>query len=363
MVSTDEKILQKGSEVQKRMEEYGSLIDELNIIVFSKSNKQIDLDNNVKVFSTNSSYKIFYFRDGIYTAKKNIKSDIDLVTCQDPFETGLAGWMISKKLKAKLQLQIHTDFLSPYFSRESLKNKVRVWIAKYLLPKADSIRVVSERIKKSVINLGLPEEKIILLPIFVDVEKIINTPTEVDLHDKYKQFDFILLMTSRFEPEKNIGMVIDSMKDLAKENPKLGLLIVGDGSQKEKLQRKVLDNKLDKNIIFERWVNDLSSYHKTADVFINTSNYEGYGMSLIMAAAAGSPIITTDVGLVDEIIKHKENGLVVLNNNKEKLVRAILRLMSDKALGEGLGKSAQDAVSKLDNKEEYLKKYKQSWEI
>ena len=176
MISTDKKILEQGSSVQKRMQEYGSLVDELDIIVCAKNGKQIVLDNNVQVFPTNSKSKIFYFWDAVRVAKKNIQSDVDLVTTQDPFEIGLAGWMISKRLKAKLQLQIHTDFLSPHFISGSLKNRIRVILAKFLLPKADSIRVVSERIKQSLTTYNLRLTTVSVLPIFVDVEKIKSSP-------------------------------------------------------------------------------------------------------------------------------------------------------------------------------------------
>ena len=362
MISTDKKILEQGSSVQKRMQEYGSLVDELDIIVCAKNGKQIVLDNNVQVFPTNSKSKIFYFWDAVRVAKKNIQSDVDLVTTQDPFETGLAGWMISERLKAKLQLQIHTDFLSPHFISGSLKNRIRVILAKFLLPKADSIRVVSERIKQSLTTYNLRLTTVSVLPIFVDVEKIKSSPINVDLDEKYPQFDFILLMTSRLEPEKNIELAINAMKDILKENSNAGLVIAGSGSLEKELKNHVQNLGLEDNVKFEGWVEDLSSFYKTADVFLNTSNYEGYGMTLIMSASADCPITTTNVGIVGESI-NKDNSLVFEVGDKKSLVDSISKLIENSSLAGSLSKRAQEAVSKLDSKEEHLKKYKQSWEI
>ena len=61
------------------------------------------------------------------------------------------------------------------------------------------------------------------------------------------------------------------------------LLIVGDGSELTKL--KAISHKLKANVIFSPWADDLPSYYKTADLFLLTSNYEGYGRTVVEATA------------------------------------------------------------------------------
>jgi len=361
MISTDNRIFDHLSDVQNRMKDYRSLVDELNIIVCSKNDKQIDLGSNIKVFSTNSKNKIFYFWDAIKIAKNNIKSQINLVTSQDPFETGLAGYFIARRLKSKLQLQIHTDFLSPYFAKESLKNKVRVLIAKYLLPKANNIRVVSERIRQSLKSYDLRLTTISVLPIFVDVEKIKSAPINIDLHKKYPEFDFIILMTSRLEKEKNIKLAIRAMEEIVKKFPKTVLIIAGSGSEEKNLQLMAYSLQLQDNIKFEGWVEDLASYYKSCDAYLLCSNYEGYGMTLIMAQSVGCPIITTDVGVVGETI-NKDNALIVPVGDKKAIVDSIIKLQTDSEFKINLGKKMQESIDSVRSKEEYLRKYKQSWE-
>ena len=55
-------------------------------------------------------------------------------------------------------------------------------------------------------------------------------------------------------------------------------------------------------MVFEGWQENLISYYKTANLFLLSSNYEGYGMTLLEAAAAGCPIISTDVGIAGELL-------------------------------------------------------------
>jgi Glycosyltransferase len=160
--------------------------------------------------------------------------NIDVVSAQDPFECGFAAWLIARRLKAKLQFQIHTDFLSPCFVQESFVNKMRVCVAKFLLPRADGIRVVSERIKNSIIvncKLKIDNSEIVVLPIFVDVEQISKNKETHNIHSRYPSASHIILMASRFTREKNILMGLRAMQEVVKRYPKALLLLVGDGPE------------------------------------------------------------------------------------------------------------------------------------
>src|SRR3989344_3744713 len=287
-IGSDRNLFVDGSAAQKRIKEYGKLFNELHIIVFSKQKSQItnhksQIADNIWVYPTNSRNKLFYLLDA-YRIGKNLIGNWKLeigncaVSAQDPFEAGLVGWLLKRKYKLPLQLQIHTDIFNPYFYRESLKNKLRVWLAKFLLPLSDGIRVVSERIKQSLItqlpNYRLP---IIVLPIFVDIKKIQSAKIKMDLRQKYPDYDFRILMASRLTKEKNIGLAIEAMTEVAIKYPKALLVVVGEGSEAEKLKVKSEKLKVADNVKFEPWTDDLASYYKTADIFLLTSNYEGYG--------------------------------------------------------------------------------------
>jgi len=116
------------------------------------------------------------------------------------------------------------------------------------------------------------------------------------------------------------------------------------------------------NIIFEPWSNDLASYYKSADLFLLVSNYEGWGMAVVEAMAAGCPVLMTDVGCAGELARGGKNALVVPPGDKRALAEAIERLFSDRALAHDLSQNASAAVERLDSKQDYLDKYKNSWE-
>lgn len=361
-ISTDRKVFEKGSAVRTRLIEYGGLADELHVIVFAKRALGFfkeTVSPNIFLYPTNAWTRFGYVPHAIICALalKRRGVSIDVVTTQDPFECGVAGYLIARILCARFHIQVHTDFMSPYFVRESLLNKIRVRIAKFLLPRTDAIRVVSERIKKSLIAScsKIHASRIAVLPIFVDVQKIKDASIKTDLRAKYPHFDFIALMASRFTKEKNIPMAISAMAEVVKKYPKAGLIIVGSGPEEQKLKLLATHYSLLSHVIFEPWTDDLASYYKIADIFALTSDYEGYGRTIIEAEAAGCLVIMTDVGIAGDVIKNGENGLVVPVGDVQALTSAILSVIGKKAV-------LRASLPKQPSKEEYLDAYRASWE-
>lgn len=326
MISTDRNIFKEDSAVRARMIEYGKNYDELHIIIFSKKiTSETKIAENVFVYPTNSLSKFFYILDAIRIGKKILRSGGFQLTCQDPFECGFVGWKLSRKLKIPLELQIHTDIGSPYFTSLKLGwslaflNFTRFQIAKFLLPKADKIRVVSFRIKSFLLARKIIADKIEVRPIKI------NLKTD-GLPKQYPQFDFIALAVGRLEPEKNISLAIDAWQEVVKKFPRAGLIIVGSGSELKFLKFKVQSLKLGNNIAFESWTENLAVYYKTADVFLNTSFYEGYGMALAEATIADCPIVSSDVGAVNEILQSNRRLAVCPIGDKNCFVAKITEL-------------------------------------
>ncbi|MDP3999638.1 MAG: glycosyltransferase family 4 protein [bacterium] len=384
MFSTDKQILDEKSEARKRIGNYGPLFEELHIIVFatrksqitnpmligrqdkSQINFKLQISENVFTYPTNTRFRILYFWDA-YKIGKNIIRNWELeirncaISAQDPFETGLVGWCLKKKFNLSLQLQIHADIFSPYFYSESFKNKLRVWLAKFLLPRADGIRVVSERIKQSLLAL-YPKphtlRPISVLPILVDVKKIQTAKIKIDLRQKYSDRDFIILMASRLTQEKNIGLGIEAMREVAEKYPKSLLVIVGNGPKHEALKLQITNYKLQNNIILEPWTDDLASYYKTADIFLLTSNYEGYGRTIVEAMAAGLPVVMTDVGLAGELLIDDLDGWVVPVGDERALAKAILESKENSFKREEFKQNALRLLQNWPKQEEYWKQYR-----
>ncbi len=320
MVSTDAKILEKASEVRARMIWYASVLDSLDILLITRSaaGGEIKVSDRVTVYPRRY-WQGFGFK---------VPAGVEIISTQDPFENGLIGWRLAKKFKLPLQLQVHTDLLSPYFKQESLKNKIRLTIAKWLLPKAQSIRVVSNKIKDSLVyQLKIAREKVTVLPVWIDVVKYQETPIKTDLKKQYPQFTKIVLVASRLTREKNISLVLAAFRRLVDQVPGAGLVIVGSGPEQARLEALVKKLKIQDRVIFVGWSDDLVSYYKTADVFVNASWYEGFGRTIIEALASGCPVVSTDVGIAREV------GVVIADFTAEDLSRKIAGVLATESNG------------------------------
>lgn len=126
-------------------------------------------------------------------------------------------------------------------------------------------------------------------------------------------------MASRLTREKNIELALRAFALARKSVLEAGLVVVGDGDEKKRLLNVVRSLGISKAVIFEPWTDDLASYYKTADVFLNTSLYEGYGRTLVEARTAGIPVISTDVGVAYEV------GADVVDLYPHAVAKAILK--------------------------------------
>jgi glycosyltransferase involved in cell wall biosynthesis len=364
-IGTDRKIFEEGSAVRQRMIEYGTLFDELHIIVFAKKSLGLTdqkIADNVWVYPTNSRNKIAYIIEAIKIGRKvmisrDFTSD-DFVSAQDPFETGIAAYRIARIGGLQLQLQIHTDFLSPYFSQHSFLNKIRVVIARWLLPKADRIRVVSRRIAQSLESLNL-QTKPMVLPILLNTKHVIGAKKQ----GIYMQFDIRILMASRFEPEKDFITALKAFKRVVNIYPKTGLIIIGQGSEQSTIESYIKNEHLENNVIVLPWQKDVAMFGASSDMFLLTSQYEGYGLALVEAALVQIPIVTTDVGIAGDILIHEKSALISPVGDSISVAENIVRLINNTQLRQDLVTQAYDAVRRniITKKEEYLALYKKSF--
>ncbi|MBI2108852.1 MAG: glycosyltransferase [Parcubacteria group bacterium] len=343
MLSRDAKIFDKGSAVRARMVEYGKLFENLYICVISIGKyKEERISPNVFVFHEPLSSLW-----GIGNIVKRVRGDIDIVTAQDPFETGFIASRLASALNAKLQLQVHTDVFSPYFARASIKNFIRKMFLRRTLLRADCIRVVSEKIKNSLAtSYKLQATSCAVLPIWIDAEKIKNAqPTSLP-----KRYDFTILWVGRLEKEKNPMLALEAFNIFQRHVPNSCLVIIGDGSERNDPELQVTRYKLQNNVLFLGWQNDVAGYYKGADALLVTSWYEGYGLQMVEARVAGIPVVATDVGVAHEV------GAYIAEHTPQSLGEILLRLYKKE-----LPKPLEYKYPYKD-KEEYLRLYKQSFE-
>lgn len=259
---------------------------------------------------------------------------IGIVSAQDPFEHGYAALQAIAGTPVRLHVQIHTDFLSPWFVRESIfrspvvrmpgLNGVRRNLADKVLPRAHAVRAVSQRIKDSLVaRYGAPLEAASVIPIAVPD----TTPAAVTLPPS--PYTFTLITVSRLESEKRIEDILEAIAQIADRYPRLGLVIVGDGSERKTLEQYAKKRGITARVQFLGERKDAVGLMQSASAYIQASAYEGYGRTLIEAALARIPIITTDVGVVGEVFRGYETVLAAPPGDPAQLAYNIRWLLED----------------------------------
>jgi glycosyltransferase involved in cell wall biosynthesis len=141
---------------------------------------------------------------------------------------------------------------------------------------------------------------------------------------------------------------------------------VGSGPEENKLKALAKELGVEKNVAFEGWKEDLHSYYKTANTYIQTSRFEGYGMSLVEAGLAGLPIVTTKVGVAGDFENGKEAYICPFGSTQEQVgwfANAIADLIDNNQHRENLRINMKNFLERtLLPKKEYLSQLKKNWE-
>ncbi len=164
-------------------------------------------------------------------------------------------------------------------------------LAKFLLRRASSVRVVSQKIADYLVHWRLGAH-IFVLPVFVDLARFRGVG-----HIAHPRFAKNILWVGRFEPEKDPLKAVQILREVRASGVDAGLTLLGAGTLEERLRTATQD--LAPYIEMPGWEDPLP-YLKTADVVLSTSKHESYGASMIEALAAGVPVVAPDVGIARE---------------------------------------------------------------
>lgn len=349
-ISNDPTIFDATSATHARMRTYAALIGELHIVSSAKPNAHEEQDGNLFLHPVHA-WKIFRVRALTLRAHTLIlEHGIEVVSAQDPFEHGLAALRAVQGTNAKLHIQVHTDFLSPWFMRSGnwrspsvrvpFLNRWRLRIADRVLPASSGIRTVSQRVKASLIaRYGDHISEPSVIPVAVD--PVCPSPVRLPMHPA---FTFALIAVGRLEPEKRIEDILLALKLVSGHYPMVGLFIVGEGRERGRLERMTCRLKLEDKVIFLGDRLDARALMTSAQAFIQASAYEGYGRTLVEAALARVPIITTDVGIVGEIFKGYQDVLSVPVADPTALSLSIVGFIEDNTVRQELPRHAEDAA-------------------
>jgi glycosyltransferase involved in cell wall biosynthesis len=142
----------------------------------------------------------------------------------------------------------------------------------------------------------------------------------------------------RLSPEKGFDVAIRALSDV----PGATFVLVGDGSERERLEALARETGVAERVEFAGWSEEARRYLPGFDVFVLPSRQEGFPLAVVEAMLAGVPVVAADVGSVSEAVVEAETGFLVARDDPAALADRLRHLISDPQLAQKLGRSGRE---------------------
>jgi glycosyltransferase involved in cell wall biosynthesis len=161
--------------------------------------------------------------------------------------------------------------------------------------------------------------------------------------------DLLVVSVGRLAPEKNYGVLVESLAIIRDGLPGVRCLLAGDGICREEIAEAIEARGLKSDFKLAGSREDIPDLLHAADVFVLSSLKEGLPVSLIEAMAAGKAVVATRVGGIPDAIDDGKNGMLVPSDDPGALAGAIEKLLRNGDLRVSLGKAASKTVDQRFN--------------
>lgn len=173
---------------------------------------------------------------------------------------------------------------------------------------------------------------------------------------------YVVSMTASFWSNKDWKCYIKTAKNIVKERKDITFLAIGDGPTFEE-HKKMISNAESENIRLLGRRNDVDEILQICDCTVLTSNHgEGISNSIMESMAFGVPVIATNSGGTPEIIKDKENGLLLYENNVNELSDKIEIIIDDNRKRRSYGEKSAATINECFLLEKMTKKYSELYQ-
>jgi glycosyltransferase involved in cell wall biosynthesis len=219
-------------------------------------------------------------------------------------------------------------------------------IERYLAKKSTAIIAISQKQKEELADTYriCKANKIKVIPLGFDLNRFQENQTEKRklFRRKYQLQDdeIAISIIGRLVPVKNHTLFLQALKIVSeKTSKKIRAFIIGDGELRNELENQATQLSIDYGngetinlLTFTSWIKEIDVALAGSDVIALTSFNEGTPVSLIEAQAANKPIVSTNVGGIEDVVIPNQTALLSENNNLQQFADNLFRLVEEETL-------------------------------
>ncbi|MCB9809978.1 glycosyltransferase [Candidatus Nomurabacteria bacterium] len=346
------------------------LFDEVHILILRQGippkNPALRVAKNVWIYTATS--KLWWMTPfaGIEMVEEQLEFANgfrpDLIVARDPFESAIVALKIAKKYNRPTQLHILQDYSTADFLQRSKHNFWRLFLPIFTVSKFNSVRTLTNNIR-TVVEKKFTIKDLDTLPRYQDYESLIDVETNFDLKEKYKSFVFFFLFVGRLGHDSTLHRVIDATYRLLR-NPRVGLIVLGDGPARSEFQKRAQTLGVEKQIIFENKVSDPIPYLKSANILVVSDTTPDSEELVLKGAAAGIPMVMSRTEKREDIFEHGESAFLCEETDTDSFSARINDLLNNVGLRKEFILNTQNIIRDKfhHDPKEYLSAYRTSIE-
>ena len=218
------------------------------------------------------------------------------------------------------------------------QNFILRYLTKLAYQKADKVISVSKGVMENTKkNFNLRDNQCTFIYNGFDLEDILKKSQEKVEHPWFKEDIPIILSAARLDASSKDFPVLLKAFLKARKSLKARLVILGDGPQKEELEKLAKDLNIEKDVWFAGFQKNPYKFMSKSRVFLLSSKFEALPLVLVEAMICGVPVISSDCDFGPrEILENGKYGILVPTGDAEKMAEAIIKVLTDRELSEKL---------------------------
>lgn len=241
------------------------------------------------------------------------------------YKTNALGLLLKRLWPMRLVTTVHG------WVHHTTRTPLYYRIDKVCLPRYERVISVSDDLFGACAKAGVTPERNVLLENAIDTEEYVRRDAVTAAKAKLglPVEGLVIGAVGRLEPEKAFDVLIGSVKDLRDRGHDVRLVIVGEGSDRERLTSLAAEYGLTGRVLLAGWQSDVKGYFEAMDVFALSSLREGLPNVLLEAMALDVPCVATRIAGIPKVVTDGENGRLVPAGDRPALTAALHALCAD----------------------------------